>query len=184
MLGPFSASVQVSLHPCHVNRFGVIPKGRNTGKWRLITDLLFPPRLSVNDGIDRDLCSLAYTSVDKVAEVIAELPLGALLAKIDIESAYRLVPVHSLDHPLQAGALYADLMLPFGLWLAPKILTPSPTVVVSQPLGCPLRLPLCRSWGRPRYPSALLRSRYSAVIGHTCRRAQGRRRALHSSALR
>ena len=125
MLGPFSASAQASLPPCHVNRFGVIPKSRNTGKWRLITDLSFPPGLGVNDGIDRDLCSLTYTSVDKVAEVIAALPRGALLAKIDIESAYRLVPVHPLDRPLQAvewgGALYVDPMLPFGLRSAPKI---------------------------------------------------------------
>ena len=106
MLGPFSpsAQVQVSLPPCHVNRFGVIPKGRNTGRWRLITDLSFPPGLGVNDGIDPDLCSLTYTSVDKVAEVIATLPRGGLLAKIDIESAYHLVPVHPLDRPLQVPA--------------------------------------------------------------------------------
>ena len=125
MLGPFSASARGSLPPRHINRFGVIPKGRNTGKWRLITDLSFPPGLGVNDGIDRDLCSLTYTSVDRVAEVIATLPRGALLAKIDIESAYRLVPVHPLDRPLQAvewgGALYVDPMLPFGLRSAPKI---------------------------------------------------------------
>ena len=131
MLGPFSpsAQVQVSLPPCHVNRFGVIPKGRNTGRWRLITDLSFPPGLGVNDGIDPDLCSLTYTSVDKVAEVIATLPRGGLLAKIDIESAYRLVPVHPLDRPLDrplqavvwGGAMYVDLMLPFGLRSAPKI---------------------------------------------------------------
>ena len=122
MLGPLSESVWVSFPPCHINCFGVIPKGRNKGKWRLITDLPFPPWLSVNDGIDRDLCSLIYTSVDKVAEVTAALPPGAILAKIDIESAYRLVPVHLLYRPLQAvergGALFVDHMLPFGLWSA------------------------------------------------------------------
>ena len=125
MLGPFSASSQVLLPPCHINRFGVIPKGRNTGKLRLITDLSFPPGLGVNDGNDRDLCSLTYTLVDKVAEVIAALSRGGLLAKIDIESAYCLVPVHPLDRTLQAvecgGALYVSLMLPFGLRSAPKI---------------------------------------------------------------
>ena len=41
MLGPFSDTE--SLPPLHVNRFGVIPKGHNSGKWRLITDLSFPP---------------------------------------------------------------------------------------------------------------------------------------------
>ena len=42
MLGPFSPADQPSLLPCHVSRFGVIPKRRNTGKWCLITDLSFP----------------------------------------------------------------------------------------------------------------------------------------------
>lgn len=125
MLGPFSAAERARLPPCHTNRFGVIPKGHNTGKWRLITDLSFPPGNSVNDGIDPDLCSLTYTSVEQVAEVVASYPPGALLAKIDVESAYRLVPVHPLDRPLQAvdwnGALYIDPMLPFGLRSAPKI---------------------------------------------------------------
>ena len=125
MLGPFSAHSLTDLPPLHVNRLGVIPKGHNTGKWRLITDLSYPPGLSVNDGIDYDLCSLKYISVDRVAEVIARYPPGALLAKIDIESAYRLVPVHPLDRPLQAvewgGAIYVDPMLPFGLCSAPKL---------------------------------------------------------------
>ena len=125
MLGPFPAVVYASLPLCHINHFGVIPKVRGTGKWRLITDLSFPPGQSVNDGIDSDLCSLTYTSVDQVAEVVAALPPGALLAKIDIESAYRLVPVHPLDRPLQAvqwgGAIYIHPMLPFGLRSAPKL---------------------------------------------------------------
>ena len=65
MLGPFSESSQ--LPTLHINRFGVIPKGHNTGKFRLITDLSFPPGQSVNDGIDPGLCSLVYTTVDEVA---------------------------------------------------------------------------------------------------------------------
>ena len=40
MLGPFPPSAWPSLPlPLHINRFGVIPKGHNSGKWRLITDL-------------------------------------------------------------------------------------------------------------------------------------------------
>ena len=42
----------------HLNRFGVIAKGHNTGKWRLIADLSFPPGGSVNDSVDPELCSL------------------------------------------------------------------------------------------------------------------------------
>ena len=63
MLGPFSKVEAQTLPALHVNRFGVIPKGHGTGKWRLITDLSYPPGKSVNDGIAPELCSLSYTSV-------------------------------------------------------------------------------------------------------------------------
>ena len=72
MLGPFSKVEAQTLPALHVNRFGVIPKGHGTGKWRLITDLSYPPGKSVNDGIAPELCSLSYTSVDRVAEVAAQ----------------------------------------------------------------------------------------------------------------
>ncbi len=81
MLGPFNPESQTP--PVHINR---IPKGHNTGKWRLVTDLSFPDGHSVNDGIDRDLCSLTYSTVDEVADLVARLGQGTLLAKVDIES--------------------------------------------------------------------------------------------------
>ena len=97
LLGPFPGSLV--LPNLHINRFGVIPKGHST--------------------------SLAYTTVDQVAEVVARLGTAALLAKVDIESAYRLIPVHPQDRPLQAvrweGQVFIDPMLPFGLRSAPKI---------------------------------------------------------------
>ena len=77
-----------------MNRFGLIPKGHNNGKFRLITDLSFPHGASVNDGITSDLVSLSYITVDDVAEIVQELGRGALLAKMDIEAAYWLIPVH------------------------------------------------------------------------------------------
>ncbi len=123
MLGPFPPGEP--LPPLQINRFGVIPKGHNTGKWRLITDLSFPPDQSVNDGIDPELCSLSYTTVDEIARRSVQLGTGALLAKIDIEAAYRLIPVHPGDRPLQAmtwkDQIFIDPMLPFGLRSAPKI---------------------------------------------------------------
>ena len=48
-----------------VNRFGLVPKGHQSGKWRLIVDLSSPKGFSVNDGIEPSLCSLHYTSVDE-----------------------------------------------------------------------------------------------------------------------
>ena len=90
-------------------------------------DLSSPKGSSVNDGISSDLCSLSYISIDDVSRVIASFGRGTLLAKIDIRSAYRIVPVHPDDRPLLGmhwkGQLYMDTCLLFGLWLAPRIFT-------------------------------------------------------------
>ena len=51
----------------------------------------------------------------------------SLLAKVDIQSAYRNIPIHPDDRHLLKmiweGALYIDTALPFGLRSAPKIFT-------------------------------------------------------------
>ena len=61
-------------------------------------------------------CAHSHVSVENVAEVVVSYSRGALMAKIDIESAYRLVlVVHPSDHTLQAvkweGKIYIDPML-------------------------------------------------------------------------
>jgi len=68
----------------HCSPIGVIPKKHKPNKWLLIVDLSSPNGASVNDGIDKDICSLSYTSVDAVVEKILEMGRGALLAKLDI----------------------------------------------------------------------------------------------------
>ena len=121
-MGPLDSSLASHVH---VNRFGVIPKRHQPGKWRLITDLSHPPGASVNDGIEPELCSLSYTSVDDAVRLILQKGYGAQLAKLDMESAYRQVPVHPDDRFLLGmkwkGNLYVDAALPFGLRSAPKI---------------------------------------------------------------
>ena len=111
--------------PVQISRFGVIPKAHQKGKWRLILDLSHPENYSVNDGIDPELCSLSYTSVDHAAKMIVAQGKGALLAKLDLESAYRMIPVHPVDRPLLGmrwgGKVWLDTTLPFGLRSAPKI---------------------------------------------------------------
>ena len=109
-IGPLTAE---AIPPdTHISRFGVIPKGHNSGKWRLITNLSFPHGQSVNDGIDPTLCSLSYTSAETVATIIAQFGGTPLLAKVDIESANRLIPVHPDDRTLLGvqwqGRVYID----------------------------------------------------------------------------
>ena len=75
--------------------------------------------------IDPALCSLLYLTVDEVADLVAKLGQSALLAKVDIESAYRPISVHPHDCPLLAvrweNQVFIDPMLPFGLHSAPNI---------------------------------------------------------------
>lgn len=112
---------------CQISSFGVIPKRYQPGKWRLIVDLSSPDDASVNDGIDPHLCSLAYPSVHDAAKLVRASGKGTLLAKLDLKSAYRIVPVHPQDRPLLAvqwdGEVLIDSALPFGLRSAPKIFT-------------------------------------------------------------
>ena len=68
---------------------------------------------------------MSYIKVDAVARTLASLGPRALMAKVDIEAAYRLIPVHPEDRPLLAvqwkGDKFCDGALPFGLQSARKI---------------------------------------------------------------
>ena len=81
----------------------------------------------MNDGVDVELCSLAYASIDDAATTILRLGRFTKQAKLDIASAYRMVPVHPDDRLLLGmrwkGEVFVDSALPFGLRSAPKVFT-------------------------------------------------------------
>ena len=74
----------------------------------------------MNDGIKPELCLLSYVSVDNTVCMTMELGPGALMAKLDIQSAYRIIPVRPGDRKLLSMSchLYVDKVLPLGLCLA------------------------------------------------------------------
>ena len=74
--------------------------GYTPGKWRLITDLSFRERGNMNSGIDSALYSLQYMSVEDISLALRSLGRGALLAKLDVKAAYRLIHVHPEDRPV------------------------------------------------------------------------------------
>ena len=121
VLGPFSQSL---LPMVHINRLGAVPKS-TPGRYRMIVDLSHPEGRSVNDGISAEVCSLSYVSVETAAQAVLKLGRGALLAKVDIRNAYRIVPVHPDDRWLLGmswkGCVFVDTVLPFGLRSAPKV---------------------------------------------------------------
>ena len=90
-------------------------------------DLSAPEGHSVNDGIPKELCSLGYMSVDDVVAQVLKLGKGSELAKVDVQQAYRNVPVHPGDRHLLdmewQGRVFIDGALPFGLRSAPLLFT-------------------------------------------------------------
>ena len=86
----------------------------------------YPKGRSINDGIPKELCSMTYITIDDAITKILTLGSGTLLAKIDIKSAFRLMPVHPADRHLLAmewkSGVFIDACLPFGLRSSPKLL--------------------------------------------------------------
>ena len=109
----------------HCSPFGIIPKENKPGKFHLILNLSAPENHSVNDGINKELASLSYVTVDEVAETVQRLSRGTLMAKMDIRQAYRNIPVHPLDRRLLGmlwkDKVYIDTTLLFVLRSAPLI---------------------------------------------------------------
>ena len=81
---------------------------KEEGGWRIITNLSYPTGNSVNDFIDPNLCSVNYATFDDEISLIAKKGKGALLAKMDISNAFRLLPVCPQDFCL-LGLKHADL---------------------------------------------------------------------------
>ena len=99
-------------------RLGVIPKSSKPGHWRLTVDLSAPSSASVNDGISSADAGMAYSSIHDAARMVLHLGMGTEMAKIDIASAFRLIPVHP-DNCYLLGMkwnnqVFIDQQLPFG----------------------------------------------------------------------
>ena len=87
----------------------------------MIHHLSYPEGGSINHYIPQEFCTVQYQSVHTAIEIIKQLGKGALLAKTDIENAYKQIPIHV--HPDDFELLgfmahvqyYYDKTLPFGL---------------------------------------------------------------------
>lgn len=102
---------------------GVVPK--KGGKWRMIQHLSAPAGSSINDFISKEDFSLQYASVDDAIRMIIPLGRGVLLSKVDLKSAFRMIPVRAQDWELLGihwrGQYFVDTCLPFGLRSAPYL---------------------------------------------------------------
>ncbi|CAG8648486.1 7121_t:CDS:1 [Dentiscutata heterogama] len=118
MCGPFS----INNPPCsifQVNPCGLVEKKNTNPKvYRVISHLSSPLGTSINDGIDRIEFATKYENLNHAIGWITKYGRGCLLSKIDIQDAYRILPVHPVDQVLQGlqneGNLYFDKALAFG----------------------------------------------------------------------
>ena len=118
--------MQTQLVHTKVSPLKIIPKSHQPRKWRVIVDISSPLSARVNEGIDRDACALSY-SRDVAAQHILFPGTGILLAKLDIQSAHRHIPVHPSNRHFVGirwnGEVYSIYRraMHFGLRSAPKI---------------------------------------------------------------
>ena len=100
-----------------------VPK-RESEKRRVILNLSFPVGRSVNDGIPKDnylgFCvKLRFPSGDDLAKRMFELGKDCWMFKMDLEGAFRQMPLDLADYGLIGymweGKFYFDLVLPMGL---------------------------------------------------------------------
>ena len=89
------------------------------GEYRFIHNLSYPyDEEAVNTSIPRDKVSVHYSTVDDAITHIKEVGVNAYLAKTNIKSAFRIVPIHPDDHHLLGmkwkDRFYYDTTLPRG----------------------------------------------------------------------
>ena len=104
--------------PCFQSSpLGIVPK-KGQNQFRLIHDLSFPAGKSINDGILKEHTRVQYETLDHVIGLTSRFGRGALIAKADIENAFRIVPIHPDCHHLLGFTwqqqFYYDKCLPMG----------------------------------------------------------------------
>ena len=100
-----------------------VPK-RGSSNRRVVMDLSFPPHASVNIGIPdssylNEPYKLRLPGIDRLCEFILQLGQGCLLYKLDLQRAYRQIPIDPKDYHLLGfcfnNLLSFDIRCPFGL---------------------------------------------------------------------
>lgn len=123
LVGPFSHD------PFKPNFLSVSPlqtvakKGSNLAR-RIVVDLSFPPKFSINSGISKDTyldaeITFQLPSIDDFARILQHKGRGSFMFKRDLSRAYRQIPIDPFDYNLLGimwrDSFYFDTVLPFGL---------------------------------------------------------------------
>jgi hypothetical protein len=112
MIGPFMPN-DSPLPRTRISPLNIVPKKES---WRLINDLSSPHLNSVNDGIYH--MPTKWQLIHHALQLMSGMGRGCHLAKMDVKSAYRLLPIHPTDWHLFGcvieNLLFIDTYMPFG----------------------------------------------------------------------
>ena len=96
---------------------GVVPKSE-PGQFRIIHDLSYPKDNSVNFYIPKENSAVRYDSVDWIIHLVQQNGIHCLMAKTDIQDAFRIIPINPSDYHLLGFSwndqFYYDKCLPMG----------------------------------------------------------------------
>ena len=118
ILGPFQSP---PLPNFRSSGLGLVPK--HDGGWRIMYHLSAPAPHSINDYVDPNSFSLTSCTIDDAYSIINKFGPNALLSKINLKAAFRLIPVRPEDWNLLGiqwcQRFYVNTCLPFSLRSAP-----------------------------------------------------------------
>lgn len=112
-------------HSFFSNPLGVVFK-KGKSKPRVVHHLSWP-RNAANESVNASIAdfTVKLDAFDRALKHIKEIGTGCLMSKIDIESAYRCIPVRPADWPLLGlqwdGKHYFDIVMQFGITSATAI---------------------------------------------------------------
>ena len=115
ILGPFH---EPPVNPAFIiSPLGVVPK-KVPGEFRVIHNLSHPDGNSVNDYIPREFSPVHYATLQDAISFIKVSDSIVFMGKVDIEAAFRIMPIAPRDSPLLGfkwrGLYYMDAVLPMG----------------------------------------------------------------------
>jgi hypothetical protein len=120
--GPYQS---IPLPAFYSNPLGVVFK-KGKSKPRVIHHLSWP-RTAANTSVNASIFDfdVKLDAFDRALKMVKELGAGCFMSKIDIESAYRCIPVRPGDWPLLGiewnGQFYFDIVMQFGITSATAI---------------------------------------------------------------
>ena len=118
-LGRYSGPYHVSPYESSIISPVGVREKKVPGEYRLIHNLSYPyDESSVNASIPREFAQVKYASIDHAVKHILDKGRYCFLAKSDIKSAFRIIPVHPDDRHLLGilwnDCYYYDNCLPMG----------------------------------------------------------------------